>query len=143
MTRFLQAQAGIYPRALEELRQGSKTSHWMWFVFPQIEGLGRSSTAQFYAIADLAEARAYCGHELLGERLAEATRAMLDWAGRKSARDILGETDAIKFRSSMTLFEAACADRDLCAAALDAFYDGERDPATLEKIGATGRTEPA
>jgi len=141
LTRFLQAQAGIYPRALDELQAGSKTSHWMWFIFPQIDGLGRSSTAQFYAIADLPEARAFCRHELLGPRLIEATQAMLEWAGKRSARDILGPIDALKFRSSMTLFEAACPDCKPYAAALDAFYDGERDALTLERIGHKDLTE--
>ena len=106
----------------------------MWFVFPQIAGLGRSSTAQFYAIADRAEAEAYDRHPLLGSRLRECTEAMLGWAGKRDAERILGIVDALKFRSSMTLFEA-CADNPVpFAAALDAFYAGERDEATLSLL---------
>jgi uncharacterized protein (DUF1810 family) len=106
----------------------------MWFVFPQIAGLGRSSTAQFYAIADRAEAEAYDQHPVLGPRLRECTQAMLGWAGKRSAESILGAVDALKFRSSMTLFEA-CSDAPVAfAAALDAFCAGERDTATLERL---------
>ena len=106
----------------------------MWFVFPQIAGLGRSSTAQFYALADRAEAVGYSRHPLLGPRLAECTDAMLGWAGRRSAERILGVVDALKFRSSMTLFEACAHAPAPFAAALDAFYAGERDAATLERL---------
>ena len=106
----------------------------MWFVFPQIAGLGRSSTAQFYAIADRAEAVAYSGHPLLGPRLRECTEAMLGWAGKRSAERILGPVDALKFRSSMTLFEACAADPAPFAAALEGFYAGARDAATLERL---------
>ena len=106
----------------------------MWFVFPQIAGLGRSSTAQFYALADCAEAVGYSRHPLLGPRLAECTDAMLGWAGRRSAERILGVVDALKFRSSMTLFEACAHAPAPFAAALDAFYAGERDAATLERL---------
>jgi len=134
LSRFVQAQAGIYPQALPELRAGNKRSHWMWFIFPQIAGLGRSSTAQFYAIADRAEAEAYSRHELLGPRLRECTGAMLGWAGRRSAEAILGPIDGLKFRSSMTLFEACADDPAPFAAALDAFYGGVRDGATLERL---------
>ena len=106
----------------------------MWFVFPQIAGLGRSSTAQFYALADRAEAVGYSRHPLLGPRLAECTDAMLGWAGRRRAERILGVVDALKFRSSMTLFEACAQDPAPFAAALDALYAGERDAATLERL---------
>jgi uncharacterized protein (DUF1810 family) len=106
----------------------------MWFVFPQIAGLGRSSTAQFYAVRDRQEAEAYARHALLGMRLRECTEAMLGWAGKRSAERILGPVDALKFRSSMTLFEACAPDPAPFSAALDAFYTGERDPATLERI---------
>jgi len=106
----------------------------MWFVFPQIAGLGRSTTAQFYAIRGREEAQAYDSHQVLGPRLRECTEAMLVWAGQRSAERILGPVDAIKFRSSMTLFEA-CAGHPLpFAAALDAFYAGQRDAATLERL---------
>ena len=106
----------------------------MWFVFPQIAGLGRSSTAQFYALVDCGEAVDFSRHPLLGPRLAECTDAMLGWAGRRSAERILGVVDALKFRSSMTLFEACAQDPAPFAAALDAFYAGERDAATLERL---------
>jgi uncharacterized protein (DUF1810 family) len=106
----------------------------MWFVFPQIAGLGRTATAQFYAIADPAEAQAFERHTLLGPRLRECTTAMLGWAGRREAAQVLGPVDALKFRSSMTLFEACADDPAPFAAALDAFYGGERDGLTLERL---------
>ncbi len=106
----------------------------MWFVFPQIAGLGHSSTAQFYAIRGRDEAEAYARHPLLGSRLRECTEAMLGWAGQRSAERILGPVDALKFRSAMTLFEACAPDPAPFAAALDAFYGGERDRATLERL---------
>ena len=106
----------------------------MWFVFPQIAGLARSSTAQFYALAGRAEARAYARHVLLGPRLVECTQAMLGWAGKRDAERILGVVDALKFSSSMTLFEASADDSAPFAAALDAFYGGKRDAATLERL---------
>lgn len=116
------------------MRAGAKHSHWMWFVFPQIAGLGRSPTARLYAIAGLAEARAYLAHPVLGSRLLECTEAMLGWAGRRSAEAILGSIDALKFKSSMTLFEAAAEEPARFAAALDAFCAGERDAATLARL---------
>jgi len=134
LERFVEAQRGIYPQALAELRAGDKRSHWMWFIFPQIAGLGRSPTAQFYAIADRAEAGDFWRHEVLGPRLIECTQAMLDWAGRRSAEAILGTVDALKCRSSMTLFEACADDPAPFAAALDAFYGGVRDEATLARL---------
>ena len=106
----------------------------MWFVFPQIAGLGRSATAEFYAIRGLDEAVAYARHEVLGARLRECTEAMLGWAGERSAERILGPVDALKFRSSMTLFEACSDEPAQFAAALEAFYSGERDAATLERL---------
>lgn len=106
----------------------------MWFVFPQIAGLGHSPTARFYAIADRAEAQSYAGHPLLGPRLLECTEAMLGWAGKRDAEAILGGIDALKFRSSMTLFEACADDPAPFAAALDAFYGRERDAATLSLL---------
>ena len=135
LERFVAAQAPVYPQALAELRRGRKESHWMWFVFPQIAGLGRSPTAIRYAIASLAEARAYLAHSLLGPRLVESTQALLDHRGR-SAESILGPIDAVKLCSSMTLFEAAAAGKTqaLFAACLDDFCDGARDRATLERI---------
>ena len=136
LDRFVTAQDdGTYDAALAELRRGRKSSHWMWFVFPQISGLGRSPMAQRYAIADLTEARAYLAHPVLGPRLVEASRAVLD-SGVTDATALLGGIDAIKLRSSMTLFEAAAdgEDRALFAGVLDAFYDGDRDPETLRRL---------
>lgn len=135
LERFVAAQNdGVHERALAELRAGRKQSHWMWFVFPQIAGLGRSEIARFYAIADLGEARDYLAHPLLGPRLLEATLAMLEWSGRRSAQEILGVTDALKFASSMTLFDAAAEGTGPFKAALSAFSGGEADSATLERL---------
>ena len=133
LERFVTAQAHLYQHALDELRRGRKSSHWIWFIFPQIAGLGRSDMATFYAIADAAEARAYLAHPLLGPRLAECTEAMLGHAGTKSAVAILGDIDAVKLRSSMTLFDAVEPEARW-AACLDAFYDGKRDTETLKRL---------
>src|SRR5215207_9610405 len=107
LDRFVTAQHGVHERALAEMRAGAKRSHWMWFVFPQLAGLGRSPTARLFAISGIGEARAYLAHSRLGLRLDESTRALLEWAGKRSAPAILGPTDAVKLVSSMTLFEAA------------------------------------
>jgi uncharacterized protein (DUF1810 family) len=135
LQRFIDAQRDIYPRALAELVDGRKASHWMWFVFPQIAGLGRSAMALRYAIADLAEARDYLAHPVLGPRLRESAGAMLAHIGT-SAEAVLGGIDAVKFRSSMTLFEAAAqgAAKALFAECLDGFYGGVRDPETLRRL---------
>ena len=133
LQRFIDAQDGVYETALAELRAGSKQSHWMWFVFPQLAGLGRSSTAQFYAIASLDEARAYLGHPLLGARLRECVDALLPWTGKRAPEQILGPVDAIKLRSSLTLFDHI-APHDVFARVLDALFNGERDPHTLELL---------
>jgi uncharacterized protein (DUF1810 family) len=132
--RFVEAQAASWPVALAELKAGRKQSHWMWFIFPQLAGLGSSPMAMRYAIQSMAEARAYLAHPVLGERLVEGVAAMLANAG-KSAEAILGEVDALKFRSSMTLFEAAAIDCVPFTAALVTFYEGERDAHTLELLG--------
>jgi uncharacterized protein (DUF1810 family) len=134
LERFVEAQRSTYDQALAELRAGAKRSHWMWFVFPQIAGLGRSSAARFYAIADAVEARAYLTHPVLGPRLRQSTEAMLRWAGDKTAEAILGPIDAMKFTSSMTLFNAVTEGDDLFARALAAFNRGQRDPLTLERL---------
>lgn len=132
---FLLAQDnGVYEQALSEIRDGEKRGHWMWFIFPQVAGLGRSPMAKKFALHGLKDAQAYCAHEVLGDRLYEATEAMMDWAGTVSARSLLGEVDAMKFRSSMTLFELACDDNSPFAEALEAFYDGERDDETLKRL---------
>jgi uncharacterized protein (DUF1810 family) len=133
LERFVQAQAATYDAALAELRAGRKTSHWMWFVFPQIEGLGRSPTAQRYAISGLEEARAYLAHPVLGPRLRESAAALLDSPAR-SAEDVLGGIDALKLRSSMTLFARAAPDEELFRAVLDRFYGGEADPETERRL---------
>lgn len=107
----------------------------MWFIFPQIAGLGRSSTARFYGIVDLAEAEAYLADEVLGPRLAECTEALLQWAGKRDAEAIFGPVDALKFHSSMTLFAEASGGAEPFTQALDSFFNGERDEATIELLG--------
>jgi len=134
LTRFIEAQAGVYDQALAELHRGRKQSHWMWFVFPQIAGLGTSPTARLYAIASADEARAYLAHALLGPRLRACTAAILAHRAR-GAEAILGAVDAMKLRSSMTLFEAVADDPAPFTEALAAFHDGERDAATLRLLG--------
>jgi uncharacterized protein (DUF1810 family) len=130
LSRFVEAQQDVFETALAELRAGRKRSHWMWFVFPQLRGLGRSSTAAFYGIASLDEARAYLAHPVLGPRLREATHAVLRHAGR-SALEIFGSPDDLKFRSSMTLFAIAAEDAgEPFAEALRQFYGGAADEAT-------------
>ena len=129
LDRFVIAQEGTYSGALAELRAGHKTGHWIWFVFPQLAGLGRSALSVHYAIGSLDEARAYAGHPVLGPRLRECAAAMLETSGR-SAEDILGGIDAVKLRSSMTLFHRAAPDEPVFRAVLDRFYGGRPDPAT-------------
>jgi uncharacterized protein (DUF1810 family) len=130
LERFVSAQEDSYARAIAELRHGRKASHWMWFIFPQIAGLGSSPMARFYAIASAAEARAYLDHPLLGARLRAATEAMLAHRGER-AETILGSVDALKFRSSMTLFDAVGLGSEHFAQALTFFYAGKKDRATL------------
>jgi uncharacterized protein (DUF1810 family) len=129
LQRFLDAQAGVYDGVLAELRSGRKTGHWIWFVFPQLAGLGRSSTSQHYAIASLDEARAYLDHPVLGARLRESAAVVLA-ADAPSAAAIFGELDATKVRSSMTLFHRARPDEPVFAAVLARYYDGIPDAAT-------------
>jgi uncharacterized protein (DUF1810 family) len=131
LERFVAAQdeRGTYGRAVAELRAGRKMSHWMWFVFPQIAGLGRSATAQEYAISSLGEARAYLRHPVLGPRLAESARALTEVAGR-SAELIFGGLDAQKLRSSMTLFHRADPAEPVFAQVLSQYFGGQPDPAT-------------
>ena len=132
LERFVEAQKGFYDNALDELRAGRKRSHWIWFIFPQIDGLGQSPTAIHYAISGRDEAAAYAAHPVLGPRLAECTKAALAIDGN-DATAVFGEPDDLKFRSSMTLFEAAT-DNELFGKALEKFYNGERDGATLERL---------
>ncbi len=135
LRRFVSAQEGVYARALAELRAGQKRSHWMWFVFPQMRGLGRSPTAVRYGIASLAEARAYLDHPLLGARLREATATVLDLTGPADLHGVFGSPDDMKFRSSMTLFGTAAAEPgSVFDRALDRFCAGRPDPATLELL---------
>jgi uncharacterized protein (DUF1810 family) len=133
LARFLDAQAPIIERALEELRAGRKSSHWMWFVFPQIRGLGRSATARRFAIASRAEAEAYLRDPVLGPRLRECTRAVIALEDRR-IDEIFGYPDSLKFRSSMTLFAHASADNDVFLEALRKYFGGEEDALTLERL---------
>jgi uncharacterized protein (DUF1810 family) len=124
LERFVEAQSdGVHERALAGLRAGRKTSHWMWFVFPQVAGLGSSSTSRFYAIGSADEARAYLAHPVLGPRLLACARAVLDFAG--TPEELLGPVDAAKLRSSMTLF-AGVSDESVFAAVLDRHFGGSR-----------------
>ena len=136
LERFVSAQdqGGTYEAALKELRAGAKQSHWMWFVFPQIAGLGSSPTARRYAIGSLSEARAYLSHPVLGPRLRESARALAELRGTDDADAILGPIDALKLRSSMTLFARADPDEPLFTAVLRRYYGGEADPATEGRL---------
>lgn len=135
LSRFVEAQdaGGTYDSALSELRAGRKTGHWMWFVFPQVAGLGSSPTAREYAISGLDEARAYLAHPVLGPRLLQAARALLDGPGT-SATAVLGQVDAMKLRSCMTLFLRASGGGTTFDAVLARFHGGEPDPATDERL---------
>lgn len=130
LARFVEAQSPVYASVLAELAAGRKTSHWMWFVFPQLKPLGRSGTARFYGLEDRAEAAAYWQHPVLGERLKECTRLVLATPG-KTAHDIFGSPDDLKLRSCMTLFGAVAPDEPAFRDVLARFYAGEPDPATL------------
>jgi uncharacterized protein (DUF1810 family) len=131
--RLAQDAHGTYDAALGELRAGRKTTHWMWFVFPQIAGLGRSSTAVHFAIRSLDEARAYLADAVLGARLREAAEVAAD-APADSAEALLGDVDAAKLRSSMTLFARAAPEEPVFRRVLDRWFDGEEDPATLARL---------
>lgn len=133
LQRFVDAQDRVYDGVLAELRAGAKRSHWIWFIFPQLQGLGRSSTARVYGISGLAEARAYLDHPVLGPRLRECARLVLAIDNR-SADDIFGWPDNLKVRSSMTLFAHATDDNADFTAVLDKFYGGDQDPRTLELL---------
>jgi uncharacterized protein (DUF1810 family) len=144
LERFVAAQnAGdTYGHALAELGSGMKRSHWMWFVFPQLAGLGRSETARRYAISSLDEARAYCRHGILGPRLVAAAAAVTALQGR-SAEQIFGEIDALKLRSSMTLFLRAAPGEPVFRDVLDRYFDGLSDPATAQLLaGQPSGPEP-
>lgn len=134
LSRFLSAQAADYETALAELRAGRKRSHWIWYVFPQLRGLGLSAASAHYGIDGIDEARAYLAHPVLGERLRECVRAMLAHS-HVSAREILGEVDAMKFRSCLTLFWTVAPEEPLFAEALERFFCGEPDRKTLQLLG--------
>jgi uncharacterized protein (DUF1810 family) len=133
LRRFVDAQDRVYATVLEELRSGRKRSHWIWFVFPQLQGLGRSPTAIRYGITSLAEAKAYLDHDVLGPRLRECARAVVQISG-SSADEIFGWPDDLKVRSSMTLFARATDDNADFRAVLDRFYDGVEDALTVEQL---------
>lgn len=133
LQRFVDAQDSVYAQVCDELKHGHKRSHWMWFVFPQIEGLGDSAMAQRYAISTLAEAVAYLQHPLLGERLRECTRLVNQVEG-SSIQTIFGYPDYLKFRSSVTLFAHATADNAVFVEALEKYFGGEADHNTLARI---------
>jgi len=144
LDRFVRAQndGGTYDRALGELRRGRKSSHWMWFVFPQIAGLGRSAMAERYAIGSLDEARAYLAHPILGPRLDECAAALLDGPDGRTAESVLGGIDAVKLRSSATLFLAADPGRQVLVRVLDRYFAGEPDATTRRLLQAGGATGP-
>jgi uncharacterized protein (DUF1810 family) len=133
LTRFVVAQAPVYGDVVEELRAGRKRGHWMWFVFPQLRGLGSSPTAVHYGISSLQEARAYLGHEVLGPRLHDCARLVNQVQGR-SITEILGSPDDLKLRSSMTLFALASDGHQDFTTLLDSYYRGEQDPMTLDRL---------
>jgi uncharacterized protein (DUF1810 family) len=134
LQRFVDAQARVYRGVLDELRAGRKRSHWIWFIFPQVAGLGSSPTAARYAISSLDEARAYLHHDVLGPRLHECTQLVNAVQGR-SIGEIFGSPDDLKVRSSMTLFARATQDNSEFVGLLVRYYDGEEDPLTLARLG--------
>ena len=133
LKRFLGAQESFYADALKEIKQGYKQSHWIWFIFPQMRGLGHSSMAENYGITSIEEARAYLENPTLKKRLIEISTALLQHKGKSTAYEILGTIDTIKVRSSMTLFDQVIPNA-IFAEVLDAFYNGERDEITLELL---------
>lgn len=135
LERFVIAQEPVIDTALQELKVGLKTSHWMWFIFPQLAGLGRSPLAQFYALGSIGEARAYLDHPLLGPRLRQCLEALLPWAASRSAEQIFGPVDALKLRSSLTLFDVA-RPQTLFKDGLQKFFGGQADESTLALLNA-------
>lgn len=134
LTRFVEAQAESYETALSEIRRGAKRSHWMWFIFPQIAGLGMSGMARRYAIVSIEEARAYLDHPILGTRLRECVAALQGLTGT-TARAVFGDVDAMKLRSSLTLFSEASTS-PFFTAALERWFEGHKDEATLRLVAA-------
>jgi uncharacterized protein (DUF1810 family) len=134
LNRFISAQAEIYERVLSELRSGRKRSHWMWYIFPQIEGLGQSSTTRYYSIKSIEEARAYLDHPVLGPRLVQCAEAVLAIEGRMVS-DIFGYPDDMKLKSSMTLFSSVAGPDSVFLSVLDKYFQGERDIRTIQLLG--------
>jgi uncharacterized protein (DUF1810 family) len=141
LQRFVDAQNGVYEQVRSELREGRKRGHWMWFIFPQVRGLGRSHLAEVFAIASKGEAQAYLDHPVLAERLRECTQLVNQVQGR-TLEEIFGYPDNLKFRSSMTLFRQVTADNQVFVEALRRYCNGELDRSTLERLLA-GRARPA
>lgn len=137
LSRFVSAQENVYQQVLTELEQGRKRTHWIWFIFPQIDGLGHSSMAERYAIKSLDEARAYLRHPVLGARLQQCTEKVIAIDG-KSIATIFGYPDDLKFRSSMTLFASIAGPESVFSAALEKYFDGEKDAMTLALLGDAG-----
>ena len=135
LQRFVKAQQDIYETALAELHGGSKRSHWMWFIFPQLSGLGHSPTAQFFAIRSEQEARAYLDHPLLGPRLRECVEGLLPWSASRTADEIFGPIDSMKLRSCLTLFDQL-EPQAVFAFALAAFFGSDKDERTLALLNA-------
>ena len=134
--RFVQAQDELfcdYGQALKEVQEGYKYTHWIWYIFPQLRALGHSRRAKYFGIADMDEAVRYMEHPLLSARLREISGALLEHKDKKTALDIFGEIDAVKVRSSMTLFDAVCPN-EVFSEVLNAFYDGQKDPLTVELL---------
>lgn len=134
LRRFVEAQEQAFDNVLAELKQRRKYGHWIWFIFPQLKGLGRSSTSEFYGISSLDEAKAYLQHPVLGSRLLQCTKLVIDIQG-SDAEEIFGEVDAMKFRSCMTLFAAANPGERVFAQALENYFGGEGDPLTMSYLG--------
>ena len=138
LERFVAAQENVYETVLAELRSGMKQTHWMWFIFPQIEGLGHSPTSRYYSIKSREEARQYLSHPVLGPRLLECAAAVMGIDGR-SASEIFGSPDDLKLRSSMTLFESVAEGQPVFAHVLDEYFEGARDQRTLFLLGSSPR----
>ena len=136
LARFVTAQQDTYARALSEIRAGQKRSHWMWYVFPQVDGLGYSATARRYSVTSAAEAEAYLRHPVLGPRLAACAEAVLR-VNARSARDVFGSPDDLKLRSSATLFAAVSPEGSVFHRVLDRYFRGAPDPVTLARLGGS------
>lgn len=134
LTRFIEAQEMDYSRALSEIKRGKKTSHWIWYIFPQLTGLGRSSMCQYYGIRDLEEAKAYLADPVLRSRLVEICEVLLS-LDTNDAREVMGEIDSRKLQSSMTLFDEATESLDVFQKVLNKYYNGKRDNRTLKMLG--------